>query len=342
MELWAGPPRKQFLICVDFDRLPKELYQQVRIWGSSLVTYPNPHEIKNKGCKILVRKLQERIGNNGVVFNSVGNHYPKILIPIEYDSRVNAPTRQDIIALLHKLLPEFMEENCIDLQKVALSTTYFPWEERDTLRQKITNLSPIAIKKTAHTVVFRAERELITIPVTFRYLQADTLPNALKQRGDSLTYCDFLRCLCAMPHLARDGYAISQVAMARTLGVRQTTISKYIQKACREGILEVVNDEYIPNIRAKRYRAKGKLKEFLISKINKQGSIIKPKKIKDGEWHGVMINVAKAFKHDPDGFLSWVKTIPGWDKKDRFYQAQNIRRWILKKRSAEPIPLAVH
>lgn len=328
LELWTGPARRQFFICVDFDSLPQQTYRQVNVWGSGLVQYQNPHEIKRMGYKVLAQRFQQKIGNHGIVFNSVRNHYPKILLLLEYEEPVKRPVRADILTLLNTMFPEYMEDSSIDLQKVAFSTTFVPWEDNDILRERLRGCVPITISKRSCDISFGSESEQITVPSSFRYMMNSKLPKSMREKGDTQGYIRFKLCLCAMARLARDkGFAISQIAMARTLGVAPTTVSKYIRKA-KKLFLDVLDERYVPKKAAKRYEAKGELKKFLVSKINAKRSIKPPKRIKDGDWHATLTRVAPMFKHNPDGIVRWAKGIPGYNKKDRLYQAIRFKKWL--------------
>lgn len=131
-----------------------------------------------------------------------------------------------------------------------------------------------------------------------------------------------------MPHLVRDGFAISQKALARTLGISQKLASLYLRRAQREGLIEIVDDRYIPDKKAKIYKAKGVLEGFLKEKIRLRNRVKPPRRIEDGQWHQTLLKVAPAFKHSPGRFISWVKSIPGHDKKDRIGQAKGIQKWL--------------
>lgn len=333
LELWKQTWKRQYTVCVDFDALLQEETKLLKYWGGMMMDkYFDPHEMKRLGCQVVAAELQKRIGNSGVVFQSAKGHYPKILLAIEYDSPVRRPYIEDVKALITHLLPEYVAAGCIDFQPTALSTTYIEWKHKDVIRQKLQNCVPIRVIKTSKDISFESQTEKMVAPATFKYYIASDIPKELKKKRYSKSYIKFLMALCAMPHLARDGFAISQVALARTVGVKQTTISKYMQRA-KEDLLDVVDDEYIPNVKAKKYKAKGVLLKFLKEKIKdsrkrKSGKL--PKAIKDGAWHQTMLSVAPIFKSNPGAFIPWIKTIQGWDRKDRLYQAQRLLKLIMQ------------
>lgn len=330
LELLTQQWKKQFVVCVDIDHLPQSVFRRARILGSEMVQYMNPHEIIKKGCESLSMELQNRMGNNGAVFLSVRNGYPKIIICIEYNEPVKEPSKTDIIALFSKLLPEYMAESCIDFSRSGLYTTYIPWDQRDILAEQIRNLTPIKIEKTFDTITFKAEAETFTAPSTFTYIRAKEIPEALRKKRHRKSYREFLECLCAMPHLVREGFAISQKVLARTLGISQKLASIYLRRAQREGLIEIVDDRYIPDKRAKIYKAKGVLAAHLRKKIKSKAKVKPPTKIQDGQWHQTYIQVARCFKHAPGRFMSWVKSVPGHDKKDRLEQARGVHKWLKK------------
>lgn len=328
LELLTQKYKKQFMVCADIDHLPQALFRRARLLGSQMVQYMDPREMIKKGCIPISREIQKRMGNNGAVFLSVRNGYPKIIICVEYEQPVKEPSKTDIIALFTKLFPEYMAENCIDLERSGLYTTYIPWEERDALAEQIRNLTPIKIEKTCETITFKAEAETFVTPSKFTYIRAKEIPEALRKQKLRRSYREFLECLCAMPHLVREGFAISQKVLARTLGISQKLASLYLRRARREGLIELVNDRYVPEKRAKSYRAKGVLAKFLKMKIRMRRRAKPPKKIDDGQWHKTLLKVAGSFKHAPGRFMGWVKSIPGHDKKDRMEQAKSLEKWL--------------
>jgi hypothetical protein len=297
-------------------------------------------EIYKKAGEVLAEELQERMGNTGYVFTTNKSGLPKILIVIEYDQVVKRPYKNDIIALIKKLLPEYVANDCIDLSTNAFCTSFIPWQKRDAIREGMQNLIPFKIKRNSQVLSVKAGTTEFELNLNLKYFICSTSPDFTCRREYSRRFRLFLQCLCAMSALAkRKGFAISQKMLARTLGISQTTTSRYINRAIKLGLLSLKDDKYIPDKKAKRYRAEGKLLKFLKSKIKTGENFKLPKRISDGRWHSTMVSTTKFFRRNPKAFMSWFKSIPGWNKKDRLQQAVGFEKWLTKLSKSHSIGL---
>jgi predicted transcriptional regulator len=331
LELWKTKYQTQYVICLDFDTI---------LWHENRAAYAegaaNSHldpygNQKKLGLKFLAERLQERIGNKGYVFNSTGTGNPKILMVVEYEYIVKAPRVSDLIALANDLFPEYTQEGCIDLSRTAFSTTFIPWEKRYEMRDEIERLEPIKITHSAEQITFQTAEERRVVSATFTYFKNPKLPEELDRPEHCNKFREFLCVLTTMSALAKKGFAISQRILARTLGVTQQMASQYIKAAIKLGYLRVTNDSYVENKRAKTYKARGKLRRFLKTKVSSVLSEKLPTRIRKRTWHSTLMYYAvKCFRTNPEAFLKWVKSVKGHDEGDRMEQALNIYKWLFK------------
>lgn len=330
-ELWKGGARKQFVICIDIDKLLQHEYRLANYWGSKLWEDCPYDEFPVKlGFIELGRELQKRIGNKGYVFNSVKSGRPKILMVVEYEQERNSPSVNDLKELCHQFFPEYAEAGCIEFTRTAFSSTFFPWEKRFEIRDALPRLEPIKITKSAEHITFKTEEERYVVSSTFTYLVANKLPTELDTKGHTQSFKSFLRMLCTMSGLAKKGFGISQKVVARTLRIEQTTASTYIRKAIQLGYLSIENDWYEPGKRAKIYKARGALRRFIKEKIAAVLPVKLPRRILKGTWHEtIKYYGTKCFRTNPEGFLKWVKTVRDHDVGDRWEQALNFYKWLV-------------
>lgn len=344
LHLWNGYYRKLWAVCIDFDEILQNRqndsiceYRKVRKWGSYLASMNNlagyASEAFKMGCKVLAEEYQERLGKNAFVFNSPKSGRPKALILVEYPEPVRRPSTKDLECLFEQLFPDHMKAKCIDLSRVAMSTTFIDWEDKEKFAEALLTIEPIKIEKTTKQTTFKTQDKDITVQSDFKYYVRDSLPRELEDYQGNSKFNQFLKCLCTMSGLVRNGFGISQIVMARTIGVDPKTISNYKRRAIKLGLLKVVSNQYIPNKKAKTYVACGALKAAISRCVQVAERPVKlPKKIKDGQWHSTLVSVAtRALRGNLGRFLGWVKTIPGWDCGDRYYQAEAIHRWLVGK-----------
>lgn len=326
----------QWIVIVDFDNLLQSEYRQIARWGNAQMQHKGFKHLEFKlGVKTgLIHKYQEEIGQHGIVFQSPKSNRPKIALLIEYSEPVKAPFQSDIILLFEKLFPEHMAEKCIDLSRVAMSTTYINWEQKELFAEAIPHLIPIQVERKTKEVTFKTTQDLIKAEPTYKYFVRERLPAELEEYICVKGFRGFLCCLATMSGLARNGFGISQKILARTLKLKQSTCSRYIRLAIELGLLEVVNDQYIPEKRAKTYKAKGALLSYLKKTLKERTNfkVKLPKKVKEGQWHSTIVQVASTtFRTNLKGFIEWFKSLPGWDIGDRLYQAQRFVKYLISK-----------
>ena len=332
LELWKDKNKKQFVICIDIDKVLRRQYREANKVGAVLWDECPYDEWPVKlGYIQLAKDLQNQLGKRGYVFNSIKSGRPKILMVVEYETAVRTPSIEDLKALCVQYFPELVENECIDFNRGAFSSTFIPWEKRIEIRDILPTLEPIKITRSAESITFQTENERRVVASTFTYLVADKLPKELDTKRHGVSFKAFLKMLCTMSALVKRGFGISQKVVARTLGIRQTTASFYIRKAIAMGYLSVHNDSYEVGKRAKIYKAKGALRRFIKKKIVTVLPIDLPRRIRKGKWHSTLIYYAvKCFRMKPESFLKWVKSVKDHNVGDRWEQALNIYKWLQK------------
>jgi hypothetical protein len=333
LHFWTRKWARQFVVCVDFDQLSTQNYRRVRMWGvSATEEHGHTHKVFRLGCIELAKEYQEKIGHHGFVYNSPKSGRPKILLLIEYPEPVKTPATKDIVNLFQKLFPEEMDNGYIDIERGAMSSTFFDWKQKELFADSLPQLVPIKIDKNTKETTFKTTNSEFKSTSDYKYYKASKIPKELRFKDSNKTFEEFLKCLCTMTGLVRNGFGISQIVLARTLEIDQPSCSRYIRKAIKLGILEVTHEQYIPGQRAKIYKAKGVLKRFLLSCIRNSSLVKIPKKIKDGTWHSTLLHVATtSFRSSLGRFIPWVKTLKGYDQGDRLYQAQTIVQWLIRR-----------
>lgn len=331
LELWKTKHQTQFIICLDFDKI---FWHQSRAAYSegATISHVDPYAPSKKlGLRLLAERIQKRIGSKGYVFNSTGTGNPKILMVVEYEHIVKTPRLGDLIALANDLFPDYMAEGCIDVSRTAFSSTFIPWEKRYEMRDEIERLEPIKISHSAENIIFQTAEERRVVSATFTYFKNAKVPEELDRPEHCNGFREFICVLTTMSALAKKGFAISQRILARTLGITQQRASQYINYAIKLGLLRVSNGNFVMNKRAKTYKARGKLKRFLKTKISSVLPEKLPTRIRKGTWHGTLTYYAvKCFRTNPEAFLKWVKTLKGHDQGDRMEQALNLYKWLFK------------
>lgn len=333
-----GKWRKQFFIVADIDKLLNmEQRQWVEIVGSRLAgPKARLEDIWRRGYEALRNLLQERLGDKAYVYCSVDSGQPKVIFLIEYPEAIKHPTIKDALTVFEHYLPEYVEARVIDTTASGIFTTFVPFALRDEFMDTLRHLPPIKVKKPSKSdlEVEAMDGEMIALPPSdYQYSIAETLPRELDFNKFSLTYRKFFRVLLTMTSLTRrSGFGISQLVLCRTLNITQATASYYLNATIRMGLLKVINDRYCPGKKAKTYSACGALRRAIMTRLEQRKPFKLPKRIHDGDWHRSLLQaLTKAFRRTPGRFLSWVKTLPDHQIKDRLYQADRLYDWYIHK-----------
>lgn len=339
LKLWLRKEkwRQMWTICADFDRtLNSDHSNELDAKGSSIGSRTGDgsyYFIRRAGYQIWAQELQEEIGDAGYVFNSPKSGMPKIFFNIEYPEPVKRPSLEDAKLLLKTMLPKYFDAGCLDLSDNGIFTTYIPDKSRDEIMLALRLLKPIKITHQKETVLIgdpedesKSVIEVKKTPTVYGSL--DNLPEEFQHIRCGDKFKEFIRTLCVMTSLNGKGFGISQIVLSRTLDITQERASQYIRRAIKLGWLKVVDNNYIPDKRAKRYIAKGILRNVILKRTTSIGSSkMLPGAIPDGFWHHWIQEGVKVFWAAPIRFLEWFKTIPGWDLKDRWYQAKKYVEW---------------
>lgn len=341
MKIWLRKDkwRTCFAICADFDRtLNSKHTEELEFKGSAECKSGQYDTIIRAGYKVWARELQEEIGDIGYVYNSPKTGMPKILFLIEYPQAIKHPSSDDAKRILQLLIPKYYDAGCLDLGDGGLFTSYIPLESRDEIMLALRHLTPIKIQHGKDCIQI-GDPEDSEQPISVEIKKEPTVYGCVEELPKEFQYLrcgekfkHFLRILTIMSSLNHKGFGISQMVIARTIGITQRRASQYIKRAIKLGFLKVIDEYYKPEVKAKRYISKGILRDVIKKRLRSgKSSTILPKTIPDGEWHHWGLEAIKVFWAVPLKLLEWIKSIPGWEHKDRWYQMKAIVRWHVKK-----------
>lgn len=346
----------RYVVCVaDFDIKPQAVglqnwmdyhgqrrYDEQNEQGWGVPGYPIYSKAQHS-WQALRDFLQERLGNKAYVICSHKSGRVKIFFLMDYgDNKVRKPLREHAVEVIRHHLGNLAKGFVFDTTISGLYTADLGLHQRDEAMFAFRKLQPTKIAHngiTALVVENPEEFESLAnhakaVESKFKYCVPNELHPELEYATGEGRYRDFLKTLTAMNGLIlKEGFQISQNSLARTLDVTQPMISEYLRKACSQGLLKLKSRKYWVGVMAMTYVATGKLKKLLkLKRATHEPKL--PTEIADGQWHEVLLRtIAKSRKlwNDPELFLAWVKTVPGWLAKNRWAKAREIAKWAIKK-----------
>lgn len=164
-----------------------------------------------------------------------------------------------------------------------------------------------------------------TLPILGTDKQYIVKLNSVKER--------FLRTLLAMPQLMNQ-FDLPTTSLSESLDVTPMYVHKLLKQFINLGLLEVVDSNYTVGVKAKTYKATGKLLEILKNLYKDKKSLYKaipkhplPSEIKSGEWNDTVYKASFHFIGSPSKFIAWFNSMKGNHLKDRPKKVA----WIIKR-----------
>jgi hypothetical protein len=288
--------------------------------------YPTLDSVKERVKELnhlLATTKSHQIQKNGVVCN----RYRLIIFfsefiddPCMYKNQINN---------LEKLLGLKSDSHCVDMGRL-----FFPSKEVISF-----NFSGKSLIPHKANPVLNDSNTNPTNKEIFKYKESNIELNQkikdwifVKQLGTSLVAKRerFIRILICQKYLLLRS-ELPQAFISNYLGIKRDTLSNWIEQLINLDLLVIADEEYGLGWKARSYRALNELSELIMKhhgfkdKRDCLSDFSLPLKINDGEWHRTLFIASFKFKSDPnpENFISWVKSISGWEKKTRLTQAIN-------------------
>lgn len=329
---WASKSNQsnQHLVIADFDRL---LYEEPTV-GFSTADHWSP-------LRSYLRMIYQ---GKGIVLTSFSGKC-KVIFVVETPKGVSM-NRQIALDTLQSILPDDLFE-IIDKSTSALSLTILTPGIINILSKELPNISVIPcildsidLEKDNQDLFPNFDETKATpsntSPPKECYISCIPTHKYKSYEGELGCLAEFekgargkiLRVLCAMPRL-RTGFDISQIVMAKTVGVSQKTVHVNLQWFISKGLLKVTNGSYRAGKKAMTYQAAWLLLETLDAVYRHRTKAILPTAIANGEWTRTLRWVALTFfRLKGRAYLTWALSIPGIERKDRLRQAKHWAKWL--------------
>jgi hypothetical protein len=231
----------------------------------------------------------------------------------------------------------------LDISPAGLFTTFLVDSEVEKVAARLPTLTPTKIAHHGQLVVCNEDESIILdVPRTTATLKPlDGLPKGLlqftKPRGAKFKLLKLLSNITAL--VSKKGFNLSQIVLGNSIDATPARICQLLSELVKDGLLEIIDEHYVPGLKAKTYIAKGALKVAIREhKTHLKKRPTPPDHIEDNTWHDTLLAVLlRHFKHQPNKFLKWVKTLPDHQLNDRLNQAERLAEWWTKTSSKKAL-----